>query len=82
MRNFLTPTQSEDPHLPRVPLQLHLFNLLILCCACHRLKTGNGKWTKRVVQSLDYPGTDFSHGICPACFRKLYPEIYKQVRNS
>ncbi len=62
----------------RPPLQLPLFNYLLLCCSCSRLKARNGRWTRRIVVESDYPGTEFSHGICPACFRKLYPSVYRR----
>ena len=68
---------SQNLQVPKRPLQLHLFSILTLCCSCYRLKTGNGRWTRRVVQANDFPGTEFSHGICPSCFRHLYPEIYR-----
>jgi hypothetical protein len=69
---------SEPPDGRRFPLQLPLFDLLVLCCACSRLKTDRGKWSKRVVRASDYPETDFSHGICPSCLKKLYPTLGEQ----
>lgn len=62
----------------RLPLQLPLFDLLVLCCACSRLKNDHGKWSKRVVRASDFPETDFSHGICPSCLKKLYPRLTEQ----
>jgi hypothetical protein len=60
------------------PLQLPLFSLLTLCCACFRLKAGNGRWTRRIIEQDHYPRTPFSHGICPACFKQLYPSAYRR----
>jgi hypothetical protein len=71
-----TPIEPEDGRPARLPLQLQLFSILVLCCSYHRLKTMNGKWTKRVVRVEDYPETKFSHGYCPSCTRKLYPDIF------
>jgi hypothetical protein len=68
----------EPPDARRFPLQLPLFDLLVLCCACSRLKTDRGKWSRRVVRASDYPETDFSHGICPSCLKKLYPTLGEQ----
>jgi len=69
---------SEALDARRLPLQLPLFDLLVLCCACSRLKTDRGKWSKHVVRASDYPETDFSHGICPSCLKKLYPALAEQ----
>jgi hypothetical protein len=65
---------SDPPPVRRLPLQLSLFDLPIICCSCSRLQTHNGKWTRHAVLAEDYPNTDFSHGICPSCLRRLYPE--------
>jgi hypothetical protein len=64
------------------PLQLSLFSLPILCCACHRLKARNGKWSRRRVDQEWFPTTAFSHGICPACFKEQYPSAYRRRRRS
>jgi len=69
---------SQGLNTRRVPLQLPLFDLLVLCCACSRLKTDRGTWSKRVVRASDFPETDFSHGICPSCLKKLYPAPAEQ----
>jgi hypothetical protein len=59
----------------RLALQLPLFDLLVLCCACFRLQLGHGRWTRHAVLAADYPNTTFSHGICPACLKQLYPDF-------
>ncbi len=59
------------------PLQLPLFGVLTVCCSCFRLQV-RGRWTNRVVRTSDYPNTNFSHGICPSCLKKLYPDIAKR----
>lgn len=69
--------QSEILPSQKPPLQLSLFTMPILCCACHRLKAGNGRWTRRKVEQDWYPKTAFSHGICPSCFKQLYPKAYR-----
>jgi len=70
--------QSIDPQAHRQPLQLPLFTFLTLCCSCSRLKAGSGRWTRRIVEEQLYPKTPFSHGICPSCFKQLYPRAYRK----
>jgi len=60
-------------HARRLPLQLPLFDFLVLCCSCSRLQTERGRWTKHAVLPGDYPETEFSHGICPSCLKRIYP---------
>ncbi len=62
----------------RQPLQLPLFGILVLCCSCFRLQL-QGKWTDRIVAAGDYPSTEFSHGICPTCLKRLYPEVARRL---
>jgi len=66
----------QDSASDRSPLQLPLFGLPTLCCACHRLKSANGRWSKRKIDQQSFPRTPFSHGICPACYRAHYPASY------
>jgi hypothetical protein len=60
------------------PLQLPLFGLPVLCCSCHRLKARNGRWSRRRIDQQWFPQTNFSHGICPACLRQVYPTAYRR----
>jgi hypothetical protein len=75
LRGALTPLPAGVIHAQRLPLQLPLFDFLVLCCSCSRMQTGNGKWTKHIVRAADYPNTEFSHGICAPCLKRLYPEV-------
>ena len=77
-------TLPQDPRPPAIlpsekrPLQLSLFSLPTLCCACHRLKAGPGKWSRRRVDQNWFPRTAFSHGICPSCYKARYPSAYRR----
>jgi len=74
-------TQTAPPlealRARRVPLQLSLFELPTLCCACFRMQTANGKWSRSAVRASDYPQVEFSHGICARCMKKIYPDLFK-----
>jgi hypothetical protein len=77
LRRTLTPPPPEVLYTRRVPLQLSLFDLPVLCCSCFRMQMGNGKWTRYPVRASDYPKTEFSHGICSPCLKRLYPDLVK-----
>jgi hypothetical protein len=77
VRSTLTPPPPGLLHARRVPLQLSLFDLPVLCCSCFRMQTANGKWTRYPVRASDYPKVEFSHGICSPCLKRLYPDLFK-----
>ena len=75
--DILTPPPAGVVQARRIPLQLSLFELPVLCCACYRLQTAKGKWTRSALRASDYPQVEFSHGICARCMKKLYPNLFK-----
>jgi hypothetical protein len=75
--DILTPPPPGVVQARRIPLQLSLFELPVLCCACYRLQTAKGKWTRSAVRASDYPQVEFSHGICARCLKKLYPDLFQ-----
>ncbi len=75
--DLVTRQHSPNAQANNPPLQLPLFSLLTLCCSCSRLKTPSGRWTRRIVEEQLYPRVPFSHGICPSCFKQLYPRAYR-----
>ncbi len=55
-----------------------LRGLLPICSSCKRIKNEKGQWEYMETYIRDRSQADFSHGICPECAQKLYPEYYKQ----
>ena len=49
---------------------------LPICARCKRIRDGTGGWRN----GLEYRGNHFegkyTHTICPACAKRLYPEIF------
>ena len=43
-----------------------------LCCNCDRIRLRSGKWVDDQTPSS---GERRTHGLCPDCFAKLYPEF-------
>ena len=50
--------------------------LLPICSNCNRIRDDEGYWRQIEGSFLDHSDKDFTHGICPQCARKLYPEYY------
>ena len=53
-----------------------LSGLLPICASCKRIRDKQGGWQQIEDYITNHSEADFSHGICPECARRLYPEIY------
>ncbi len=53
-----------------------LRGFLPICANCKKIRDDKGYWTQVEVYISSHSETEFSHGICPDCAQKLYPEIY------
>jgi hypothetical protein len=51
-----------------------LHGLLPICASCKKIRNDEGYWEQIEVYIKDHSEADFSHGICPDCLEKLYPE--------
>lgn len=54
-----------------------LSGLLPICASCKSIRDDKGYWTRLEAYLLEHSRAEFSHGICPDCARKLYPNHYK-----
>jgi len=50
---------------------------LPICANCKKIREDDNSWTPIEEYIRDHSETEFSHGICPECAKKLYPEFYK-----
>ncbi len=55
-----------------------LSGLLPICASCKRIKDDKGSWIQMERYIRDHSAADFSHGICPECSQKLYPELHRK----
>jgi len=54
-----------------------LSGLLPICASCKKIRDDKGYWNQIEGYIRDHSEAEFSHGICPDCARKLYPELYE-----
>ena len=54
-----------------------LSGLLPICSHCKKIRDDKGYWNQIEDYLRDHSEANFSHGICPECAKKLYPEFYK-----
>ena len=53
-----------------------LRGFLPICANCKKIRDDKGYWNQLEEYIGDHSDAEFSHGICPDCARKLYPELY------
>ncbi|MBI4798871.1 MAG: phosphate/phosphite/phosphonate ABC transporter substrate-binding protein [Desulfarculus sp.] len=55
-----------------------LSGLLPICAGCKRIRDDHGNW-QEVERYLEQKSeAQFSHGICPECAARLYPDLFKK----
>ena len=52
-----------------------LSGLLPICSCCKKVRDDKGYWNQIESFISKHSMAEFSHSICPECFRKLYPEL-------
>ena len=52
-----------------------LSGLLPICSHCKNIRDDKGYWTQIELYFHEHSDTEFSHGICPECAKKFYPEM-------
>jgi hypothetical protein len=52
-----------------------LSGLLPICSHCKRIRDDKGYWKQIEAYIHDHSEAEFSHGICPDCLKKYYPQI-------
>jgi PAS domain S-box-containing protein len=55
-----------------------LSGLLPICAACRKIRDSKGHWDELEGYIRKHTEADFTHGICPDCRLKLYPETIRQ----
>ncbi|HOP31475.1 MAG TPA: transporter substrate-binding domain-containing protein [Spirochaetota bacterium] len=55
-----------------------LTGLLPICSNCKKIRNDGGYWEQIELYISEHTNADFSHGLCPDCAEKLYPEYHKK----
>ena len=54
-----------------------LKGIIPICASCKKIRDDEGFWHQVEIYISEHSNADFSHGICPDCAIKLYPEFIK-----
>ena len=52
-----------------------LSGFLPICSSCKKIRDDEGYWNQIESYIRDHSEVEFSHGICPECVKKLYPDL-------
>jgi len=52
-----------------------LSGLLPICSCCKKIRDDKGYWNQLEAYIQTHSEAEFTHGICPECVRKLYPNL-------
>ncbi len=57
----------------------YIEGILPVCAHCKKIRDEKGQWHEIESYISGQSEVEFSHGLCPACVKELYPEHYPQL---
>ena len=57
-----------------------LSGLLPICAGCKKIRADRNEWQPIEVYIRNHSEAQFSHGMCPECTERLYPELWEARR--
>ena len=55
-----------------------LKGVIPICLHCKGIRDDKGYWNKLEQYIVEHSDAEFSHGVCPDCAKKLYPDLYEE----
>ena len=82
----ISPRKSAEAERERLISELQnalaqvkvLSGLLPICASCKKIRDEEGQWAPVEKYIRERADVSFTHGICPECARRLYPEFCKK----
>ena len=59
-----------------------LSGLLPICSHCKKIRDDQGYWNQIEAYIASRSDATFTHGICPECARKFFPEVFKKRQDN
>ncbi len=57
-----------------------LSGLLPICASCKKIRDDKGYWNHIEQYIREHSEAEFTHGLCPDCIKKLYPQLSEKSR--
>jgi PAS domain S-box-containing protein len=75
----ITPSKNLIARLQEALDEVNLLKgLLSICASCKRIKDEHESWQPLESYIQAHSEAKFTHGLCPECLRKLYPDYYRE----
>ena len=55
-----------------------LHGIIPICASCKKIRDDQGSWNQLETYISQHTEADFTHGICPDCVKRLYPELRRR----
>ena len=72
---LLQKLQTADKNIKK------LSGLIPICSNCKKIRDDSGYWNQVEKYITEHTDAVFTHGICPDCMKKLYPEYVDKIMN-
>jgi CheY-like chemotaxis protein len=59
-----------------------LRGIVPICASCKKIRDDEGYWNQVEVYVMERTEAEFSHGICPECRARLYPDLDAIIRRN
>ena len=56
-----------------------LKGIIPICSSCKKIRDDQGSWNMLELYISEHSDAEFSHGICPECAGRLYPDLSARV---
>lgn len=56
-----------------------LRGILPICSSCKKVRSDQGSWQQIESYIREHSEAEFSHGICPECAKRLYPQYWEKI---
>ncbi len=79
LRNLNTALESRNRDLREALANVKtLRGLLPICSSCKKIRDDAGYWRQVEEYFSEHSEVDFSHGLCPDCLKRMFPEYYQE----
>ncbi len=82
IRSLYNTFNQENEHETEAPYTKISKEMYIpICSSCNRKRDNNDVWASFDMFKVKGLKSVITHGICPECIEKLYPELFKKAVN-
>jgi AmiR/NasT family two-component response regulator len=79
LRRLNEELEAHNQELQEALVQVKtLRGLLPICASCKKIRDDQGYWYKVEDYLESHSEAEFTHGLCPDCTRRLYPQLYEE----